>query len=91
MLINVAEKDEIGIGGDGNCKNEIDKKLPSKNLAKAMNYLTSDARQTFTQLKQAFTKAPILQHFDPKYYIWIKIDTSKYVIRSILSQLIEFG
>ena len=29
-------------------------------------FLTSDARRTFNCLWLAFTKAPILQHFDPK-------------------------
>ena len=28
------------------------------------SFLTLDTRQAFTQLRQAFNKAPILQHFD---------------------------
>ena len=33
------------------------------------NYLTSDAKKALDQLYQAFTKASILQHFDPEQYI----------------------
>ena len=29
------------------------------------SFLTPDARQAITQLRQAFTQAPILQHFAP--------------------------
>ena len=37
------------------------------NFAKNVsNYLTSDAKRAFDQLRQAFTEVPILQHFDPK-------------------------
>ena len=37
--------------------------------AEEPSFLTSDTGQAFTQLKQAFTKALILQHFDPECYI----------------------
>ena len=30
------------------------------------NYLTPAAKKAFDQLRQAFTEAPILQHFDPE-------------------------
>ena len=32
-------------------------------------FLTPSAREAFNQLRQAFTKAPILQHFDPECHI----------------------
>ena len=32
-------------------------------------FLTPNARKTFNCLRLAFTGAPILQHFDPKYHI----------------------
>ena len=46
------------------------------------------AREAFNQLKQAFIKAPILQHFDPECHIQIKTDALIYAIGGILSQLI---
>ena len=52
---------------------------------KEASFLTPDARQAFTQLKQTFTKAPILQHFDTKRYIQIEIDASGYAIGGIFS------
>ena len=35
----------------------------SKNVS---NYLTPDIKRAFDQLRQVFTEAPILQHFDPE-------------------------
>ena len=51
------------------------------------NYLTLDAKKPFDQLRQAFTKAPILQHFDLEQYIQVKTDASGYAIGGVLSQL----
>ena len=51
------------------------------------NYLTSDAKKAFDQLRQAFTKALILQHFDPEQYIQVETDASGYAIGGVLSQL----
>ena len=50
-------------------------------------FLTLGTREAFNQLKQAFTKAPILRHFDPEYHIWIEINLSGYAIGGVLSQL----
>ena len=50
-------------------------------------FFTPEARLAFTQLRQAFVKAPILYHFDPKNYIRIKTNASGYAIGGILSQL----
>ena len=52
-------------------------------------FLTPDARTTFNCLRLAFTKAPILRHFDPKCHIWIETDASGYAIGGVLSQLIS--
>ena len=59
------------------------KSFKSKNPA----FLTVNAGQAFTQLRQAFTKALILQHFDPECHIWIQTDASSYAIIGVLSQL----
>ena len=70
-----------------------------KNLSKSGNspnfgttdtepsFLTPDARGAFNHLRLAFTKAPILWHFDPECHIWIEIDALGYAIGSVLSQL----
>ena len=52
-----------------------------------MGYLTSKAREVFTQLRQPFIKAPILRYFDLKYYIRIETNTSGFAIGRIFSQL----
>ena len=74
-------------GGVDNCKNETDKRSLSKNSNEALDYLTSDTKKTFVQLKQAFTKAPIFWYFNPEYHIQIKIDTLGYNINKTLSKL----
>ena len=51
------------------------------------NYLTPDAKKAFDQLRQAFTEAPILQHFNPEQYIRVETDASGYAISEVLSQL----
>ena len=51
-------------------------------------FLTLGAKKVFNKLRQAFTKAPILQHFDPKCHIQIETDASGYAIGGVLSQLI---
>ena len=58
--------------------------ISAKNIR---NYLILDAKRAFDQLRQAFTKAPIRQHFDPEWYIRIKIDASGYAISGVVSQL----
>ena len=51
------------------------------------SFLTSEAKLAFLRLRQAFTEAPILYHFDLKRYIRIETDASDYAIAGILSQL----
>ena len=89
--MDVAEVDEIGVSGGGDYEDGTVGRSPSKNLNGATGYLTPDARQAFTQLRQAFTKAPILRHFDPEYHIQIKTDASSYAISGMMSQLIDSG
>ena len=77
------------IDGGGDRKDKTIKRLPltSKNSNGATGYLTPGAKQAFTQLRQAFTEAPILQHFDPDNHIRIETDVSGYAIGRVLSQL----
>ena len=84
--MDVAKCDEIDtVGGDGDCKNETVKRSPSKNLNRAIGYLTPKARLAFTILRKAFTKAPILWHFDPECHIRIETNVSGYAISGVLS------
>ena len=61
--------------------------FPKSRSEKAgMGFLTPEARLTFTQLRQAFVKAPILHYFDPESYIRIETNVSGYAIGGVLSQ-----
>ena len=84
LLVNVAEDAEVGVGSN-NREDETVGRSPSKNSNGVTSYLTPDARQVFTQLRQAFTKALILQHFDPECHIWIKTNASGYAFDDVLS------
>ena len=80
-------------------RSESKKSAKSKKLSKSGNlpnfdakeagpsFLTPGAREAFNRLRLAFTKAPILQHFDPECHIWIETDASGYAIGGVLSQL----
>lgn len=57
--------------------------------ARNFRYLISDIKNVFNQLRQAFTKAPIFQHFDLKHHIRIETNISGYAIDEVLSQLIS--
>jgi hypothetical protein len=47
---------------------------------------TNEADTAFTQLKKAFTSAPILAHIDPEKPFTIEADASDFALGSILSQ-----
>ena len=51
------------------------------------SFLTPKARSAFNRLRLAFTKAPILWHFNPECHIWIKTNALGYAIGGVLSQL----
>ena len=89
--MDVAEVDEVGVGGGGDREDKTVRRSLLKNLNRATVYLTPDARRAFTQLKQAFTKASILRHFDQEYHIRIETDASGYAIGGVLSQLTDLG
>ena len=50
-------------------------------------FLILGIKEAFKQLKQAFTKVPILRHFDLECHIQIKTDAFGCVIGEDLSQL----
>ena len=62
--------------------------IPNIKAMKKPIFFTFNAKKTFNCLKQIFIKTLILQHFNLKYYIWIKIDVSRYIINKVLSELI---
>ena len=49
--------------------------------------LTADAKEAFENLKDAFTTAPILRHYDPELPIRMVTDSSGFAVAAILSQL----
>ena len=59
----------------------------SPKAADNSSFLTLKAKLAFSRIRQAFTEAPILHHFDPERYIQIETDVSGYAINGILSQL----
>ena len=62
--------------------------LSSDHVSHAVsNYLTPATKKAFDQLRQAFTKALILQHFDPEQYIWVETHALGYAINGVSSQL----
>ncbi len=64
--------------------------LPKVNFTKVnsrTDFLTFETKKAFIYLWKAFTKAPILRHFYLEYHIRIKIDTLKYAISGVLSQM----
>ena len=79
------------IGADYPYSNHVNHAVGSNivsNSAKNVsNYLTPDAKSAFNQLQQASTKAPILQYFDPEWYIQVETGVSGHVIGGVLSQL----
>ena len=50
-------------------------------------FLILGASEALNHLKQAFIKAPILQHFNPECHIWIETNASGYAIGEVPSQL----
>ena len=92
LSINMAKNNEVGGSDSSDCEDKMVERSPcSKNSNRATGYLTPDTGQTFTQLRQASIKAPILQHFDLKCHIRIETDASGYGIGGVLSQLTDSG
>ena len=55
---NEVEDDEVG--------KKVQKTSKFKKMVGSLDFLTFKAKLTFTELRQAFLKAPILYHFDLK-------------------------
>ena len=51
------------------------------------DFFTFQAKKTFTHLQKAFTKIPILHHFDLECYICIGTNTLGYAISRILNEI----
>ncbi|KAH0602478.1 uncharacterized protein H6S33_008817 [Morchella sextelata] len=51
----------------------------------------SEAQTVFNALKEAFTTAPILTHFDPEKEITVETDASDYISAGVLSQYDDNG
>ncbi len=65
-------------------------KVRSPGIApEARLFLTPEARLAFTRLRQAFTEALILHHFDLERHIRIEMDECGYAIGGVLSQLMS--
>ena len=98
-----ADDNEVVGGGGGRVDETVKNSSKSKKLkndkseiltrsldigaTREPRFLTSDAREAFNRLRQAFIKAPILQYFDPESHIWIETDASNYAIGGVFNQL----
>ena len=79
--------------GNSKGKKSAKSKKPSKSvnltnfdaMEAGPSLLTPKTRATFNRLWLAFTKAPILWHFDPECHIQIETDASGYTIGGVLS------
>ena len=88
------DDDEVVRGGGDRNKSKAKKLKNAKSGVQTRlgatgepTFLTPDARDAFNQLRQAFTKASILRHFDLEWYIRIETNASGYAIGGVLSQL----
>lgn len=66
-------------------KSKVAKATLPGTVPEAKPFLTPEARLAFTKLRQAFTEAPILHHFDPERYICFETDASGYAIGGVRS------
>ena len=62
------------------------KLFKSKKIVGFLDFFIPKARLTFTKLRQAFIKAPIL-HFNLKRYIRVETNALVYAIGRVFSQL----
>ena len=85
------DDDEVVEGGDRNLSKSKKLKNAKSGVQTRLGatekpiFLTPDTKEAFNQLRQAFTEAPILRHFDPECHIRIETDASGSAIRGVLS------
>ena len=77
----------VGSGGGNNKKSARSDFTKPMHGTEKPSFLTPNTRQAFIQLRQVFTEAPILQHFDSERTIRIETDVFGYAIGSVLSQM----
>ena len=84
----------VGGGSKADDRNPIKKSKNTKSriqmhigVTREPTFLTPGTKNAFNQLKQVFTKAPILQHFDLECHIRIETNALGYAIRGVLNQL----
>ncbi|MBW0495825.1 hypothetical protein O181_035540 [Austropuccinia psidii MF-1] len=71
----------------------------SKNISSLTRFLKTDscfplndeALSQFHQLKEAFTTAPVLSHFNPSLPTMVETDASDYALGAVLSQVSDSG
>ena len=63
------------------------KAMSPRTALEATPFLTPEAKLAFTRLRQVFTEALILHHFDPERHTCIETDASGYSIGRVLNQL----
>ena len=91
LAFRVDNNEVVGGGGAIGWLDTSKKSAKSKSWTKSGNnleepkFLTSKAKKAFNRLRQAFTEAPILRHFDPECHIRIETNVSGYAIGGVLS------
>ena len=88
-LLTTSVHDNKVVGSSGGNDGKLAKSDFTKPVrgVEEFSFLTSSARQAFTQLSQVFSKALIFWYFDTDYHIQIETDASGYAIGSFPSQI----
>ena len=82
------DRDNETVVNSSKPKNEKSRKLtcmPNIGIIEEFNFLTPNIKKALKLLRLAFIKVLILQHFDLKNHICIKINISSYTINKVLS------
>ena len=82
---NSSRANETVVNLSKNKKSRKSTCVPNIGATGKLNFLISNAKKAFNYLWLAFIKAAILQHFDPKSHIQVKIDVSGYLIDRVSS------